>query len=739
MHAMKKYQFGVALALILSLASFRAVGQKLPITIEDVVQKRLFTAQLVYGINSMNDGEYYTSLEGHGKFVVKHSYKTGDAVDTLFSIDAPYVAEANKNASAEAQIKSIEGYDLSSDESKMVITTNSEPIFRRSFKAYYYIFDAKAKTLIPVSTGEKQELATLSPDGKKVAFVRNNNLYMVDLASGKEQQITTDGVYNKIINGATDWVYEEEFGFAKGFTWSPDSRRIAFYRFDESEVPMFNMTKFEHQLYPINYTFKYPKAGEKNSVVSIHVYTLDNGKTVKMDVGPETDQYIARIKWTPDATKLSMIRMNRLQNQLDIMLANPDNGASTIAYQEKNSRYIEEVDDSYLTFTPDSKEFIITSEKSGWRHIYHYDITGKLLHQVTSGNWDVTAVLGFNPKEKLVYYQAAEESPLRRNVYVVKLDGTKKRKLSEQEGTNSAIFSTGCKYYINTYSSITTPPLVTLHAANGKLIRVLKDNAKLKELLTKYVLPTKTFYTFKTAEGYVLNGYMVKPADFDSTRRYPVMMTQYSGPDSQEVLDRWGISWDDVLASEGYIVACVDPRGTGARGEEFRKLTYGQLGKYETIDQVEAAKYLQSLSYVDSARIGIWGWSYGGFMTLTSLMKGNDVFKMGIAVAPVTNWRYYDSIYTERFMGLPQNNASGYDDNSPINHVDELKAKLLIVHGSADDNVHMQNTFELVSKLIQANKQYDMMIYPDKNHSIYGGNTRYHLYTKLNDYVLQNL
>jgi Dipeptidyl aminopeptidases/acylaminoacyl-peptidases len=736
---MKKIQLGLGLGLILSLLSLQGVAQKQSLNLEDVVQKRLFTAQLVYGINSMNDGEFYTSVEGHGEFIVKHSFKTGDAVDTLFSVNAPYVETENKKVDADAQIKYIEGYDLSSDESKIVITTNSEPIFRHSFKAFYYIFDTKTKILIPVSAGEKQELATLSPDGSKVAFVSNNNLFLVDLASGKQQQLTTDGEYNKIINGATDWVYEEEFGFAKGFTWSPDSRRIAFYRFDESQVPLFNMTMYEHKLYPINYTFKYPKAGEKNSIVTIKVYTLDNGKTVQMDVGPETNQYVARIKWTPDAAKLSMIRMNRLQNQLDIMLADPDNGASTIAYQEKSERFIEEVDDSYLTFTPDSKEFIITSEKSGWRHIYHYDITGKQLYQVTAGNWDVTAILGFDPKAKLVYYQAAEESPLRRNVYAVKLDGTKKHKLSEQEGTNSAIFSTGCKYYINTYSSIATPPLVTLHSANGKLIRVLKDNAKLKELLTKYVLPAKTFYTFKTAEGVVLNGYMVKPANFDSTKHYPVLMTQYSGPDSQEVLDRWGIGWDEVLASEGYIVACVDPRGTGARGEEFRKMTYGQLGKYETIDQVEAAKYLQSLSYVDSARIGIWGWSYGGFMTLTSLMKGNDVFKMGIAVAPVTNWRYYDSIYTERFMGLPQDNASGYDDNSPINHVDELKAKLLIVCGSGDDNVHMQNSFELISRLIEANKQYDMMVYPDKNHSIYGGNTRYHLYTKLNNYVLQNL
>ena len=730
------YKHRSLLLATMALFSFSAMAQKSPLTLENLFQKREFAAQSVYGVNSMNDGENYTSLEGKNSYVVQHRYKTGEVVDTLFSLDAPYIKLLNETLDKDAQIKGIDGYELSMDETKMVIETNSEPIFRRSSKSIYYVFDIKAKTLAPVSANGKQQQATLSPDGNRIAFVRNNNIYLVDLKAATEVQITSDGVYGKIINGATDWCYEEEFGFTQAFAWSPDSRRIAFYRFDESEVPQFNMTMYEGRLYPFNYTFKYPKAGEKNSIVSIHIFTLDSKTTAKMDVGPETDQYIGRIKWLPNSRQLAMIRLNRLQNQLDIMLANPDNGSSTTIYTEKNSRYVEEVTDSYLTFTPDSKEFVIPSEKSGWRHIYHFDITGKQLHQVTAGSWDITSILGFDSKNKIVYYQSAEESPLRRSVYAINLDGTKKRRMSVLAGANTASFSAGCKYYINYYSSTTTPALVTLHSANSKLLRTLKDNQTLKDKVAGYALPTKEFFTFTTSEGVLLNGYMVKPADFDAAKRYPVLMTQYSGPNSQEVLDRWGLGWDELLASENVIVVNIDSRGTGARGEEFRKMTYGQMGKYETMDQIEGAKYLQTLAYVDPARIGIWGWSYGGFMSMSALMKGNDVFKMAIAVAPVTNWRYYDSIYTERFMGLPKDNASGYDDNSPINYVDKLKGKLLIVAGSADDNVHMQNSMEMINKLITANKQFDMMIYPDRNHSIYA---RYHLYTKLTDYVKANL
>ncbi len=720
----------------MAIFSFSAMAQKSPLTLENLFQKREFAAQSVYGVNSMNDGEHYTTLEGRAAYVVRHKYKTGETVDTLFSIDGEYIKQLNAKLDKDAQVRALDGYELSADETKIVVEANSEPIFRRSSKSDFYVFDIKTKTLTPVSANGKQQNSTLSPDGSKIAFVRTNNLYMVDLATGVEEQITTDGVYGKIINGVTDWCYEEEFGFSQAFAWSPDSRRIAFYRFDESEVPQFNMTMYEGRLYPFNYTFKYPKAGEKNSIVSIHVFTLEGKKTVKMDVGPETDQYIGRIKWLPNSQQLAMMRLNRLQNQLDIILANPESGASNTILTEKNNRYVEEVTDSYLTFTPDSKEFIIPSERSGFRHIYHFDITGKLLHQVTAGSWDITSIQGFDAKNRIVYYQSAEESPLRRAVYAINLDGTKKKRLSEFSGSNTTAFSTGCKYYINYYSSTKSPVLVTLHAANGKLLRTLKDNQELKSKLAGYDLPTKEFFSFTTSEGVVLNGYMVKPANFDAATRYPVLMTQYSGPNSQEVLDRWGLGWDEYLASQGVIVACIDSRGTGARGEEFRKMTYGQMGKYETMDQIEGAKYLQTLAYVDPARIGIWGWSYGGFMSMSALMKGNDVFKMAIAVAPVTNWRFYDSIYTERFMGLPKDNAAGYDENSPINYVDKLKGKLLIVHGSADDNVHMQNSMEIINKLIAANKQFDMMIYPDRNHSIYA---RYHLYTKLTDYVKANL
>ncbi|HSH50482.1 MAG TPA: alpha/beta fold hydrolase, partial [Bacteroidales bacterium] len=540
----------------------------------------------------------------------------------------------------------------------------------------------------------------------------------------------------------TDWVYEEEFSFTRAFFWSPKGDKIAYYKFNESEVPVFNMTKYNSVLYPENYAYKYPKAGEKNSVVSIHVYDLNSGNTNTMDVGEETDQYIPRIKWTTENNKLVIIRENRLQNHIEILLANTDNRTSNVIYEEKNKYYIERIDDSYMTLTDDGEYFIINSEKDGWNHLYLYDINGKYINQITKGEWDVTDFIGLDSKTNTVFYQSAEESPLHRAVYSIKTDGSKKKKLSEKKGINRAVFSNGFKYYINYYANSKTPRYITLHNKKGKLIRVLEDNEKLKQTIKKYNFTPAEFLTISTPSSkWDLNAYMIKPPDFDPEKKYPMFMYLYGGPGSQSVLDNWSRSyaWFQMLAQKGYVVVCVDNRGTGGRGEEFKKMTYGQLGKYETIDQIEAAEYLSSLPYIDENRTGIWGWSYGGFMSTSCLFIGNNVFEMAIAVAPVTSWRYYDSIYTELYMGLPQDNPNGYDDNSPLNHADKLKGKYLLIHGTADDNVHFQNAIELSEKLVQENKQFEMQFYKDKNHGIYGGNTSYHLYTRMTNFILENL
>ena len=571
--------------------------------------------------------------------------------------------------------------------------------------------------------------------------LRNNNLFYKNLDTGEEVQVTDDGEYNHIINGTTDWVYEEEFAFTQGFHWSPESDKIAFYKFDESRVKVFHMNMFKRKLYPEDYAFKYPKAGEKNSIVKIFVYDLDNQSTKEMDTGEETDQYIPRIKWTKDNDKLCMVRLNRLQNHVELLFTNPETGESEVVYSEKNKHYISEVNDQYPTFLEDGEHFIIFSEKSGYNHLYLYDMEGKLENQITEGEWSVTDFLGVDEEEGRVYYSSTESSPLKRQVYSIKLNGKRKKQVTEKEGWNRADFSEGYKYFINYYSNAETPTEVTLHDKNGELIRVLEDNKEMKEKAEEYGFVEQEFIKIKTPSSkWDLNGYVMKPRDFDPNKEYPLFMFQYSGPGSQQVTDRWGRykSWFTMLTQKGYVVAVVDPRGTGGRGEEFTKITYEQLGKYETIDQIEAAQFLGGLDYIDENRIGIFGWSYGGFMAANCLFQGPDVFTMAISVAPVTNWRYYDTIYTERYMGLPQDNPDGYDDNSPINHVEGLKGEYLLVHGTGDDNVHFQNSIELSEKLIQANKQFEQQFYPDKNHGIYGGNTTFHLYTKMTNVIEEN-
>jgi len=707
------------------------------ISLEDIFSKPAFRPAGVNGIQSMNDGIHYTTTEVNDNQIVEHEYATGTALDTLF----------NLKDFQQAGIKSIGEYQFSKNESKLLITTATEPIYRRSFVAEYYVYDRKTKSLKRLSENGKQQLATFSPDGTKVAFVRKNNLFIIDLTTNNEVQITTDGKFNAIINGAPDWVYEEEFSFSKAFEWSPDSKYLAYIRFDETNVPLYSMTMFagaapvleQNKLYPSVSSFKYPKAGEPNSVVSVHAYDLGNTSTRTIDIGTETDIYIPRIRFTQDPSKLAILRLNRHQNKLEILFANPGNGQSKSIYSEENKYYIDEQQFDALQFLSDQKHFCITSERDGWNHIYLYDMEGKLVRQVTSGNWDVTDFLGFDAVTKRFFYVSAETSPLRRNVYSITFDGKKKVRLTPGEGTNTPSFSTSFNYFINNFSSVSTPRQVTLNDANGKQIRILENNKALITKLNDYKFNDKEFFTFTTTQGVTLNGWMIRPIDFNPAKKYPVLMTQYSGPNSQQVVDSWSMSWNDYLAQQGFVVACIDPRGTAARGEEFRKMTYLQLGKYETQDQIEAAKYIGGLPYVDKDRIGIWGWSYGGFISCSCMVNGNGIFKAGIAVAPVTNWRFYDNIYTERFMRTPAENPKGYDDNSPLTYAANLQGKFLICHGTADDNVHTQNTYEFTEKLVQANKQFEMQLYTNRNHNIRGGNTSMHLYTRMTDFLKANL
>jgi dipeptidyl-peptidase-4 len=726
---MKKLFFLLIASILLSPGFITA--QQKELTLKDLFGSRQFYPKGINELNPMNDGETYSVSEYDSINV--YSYETGNYLRTL-GIRGEMINIGDTSP------VDLSDYTFSKDEKKLLIATATEHIYRYSSASEFYIWEFEKKKLSRLSLGGKQRLATFSPAGNKVAFVRDNNLIVTHLDQGTEVQVTLDGKQNSIINGTTDWVYEEEFAITKGFEWSPDGNKIAFYRFDESQVPEFTMTEWG-DLYPKQTSFKYPKAGEANSLVTVNIYDVNTQQTIPVDLGPETDQYIPRIIWTKDPSKLFVLRLNRLQNQLDILLVNAATGTSELIYREDNPYYIEESHFDNIIFI-DNNRYIMTSEKSGFYHIYlnTLDRTSKFT-QLTSGNWDVTNVYGYDPASGLVWFGAATSSPINREIWTVDLKGNMKQ-VSKEEGTHKPMFSSNYKYYIDNFSDANTPPVYTVYKPNGKVVRTIEDNQALKNLMAEYNFSKKEFFKFTTSEGVELNGWKILPPNFDPGMKYPVLMDVYGGPGSQTVLNVYrpgDYTWYQMLAQKGYIIASVDNRGTGARGQEFKKMTYKELGKYETLDQIAAGKYFAGQSYVDPQRVGIWGWSYGGFMSTLCITKGADVFKMAIAVAPVTNWRYYDNIYTERFMRKPQDNASGYDDNSPINHVDKLKGKYLVIHGTGDDNVHVQNTMDLVSALNQANKQYSMFLYPNKNHSIYGGNTRLHLYTMMTGFILENL
>lgn len=702
--------------------------QKKKVTLEEVFKSSTFSQKSVSGINWMKDGNFYSSLSREkAAKIVKINLASGEEEDVL--IDGEQIGVDFTN------------YSLSADERFALLSSKVERIYRRSSKAIYHIVDLNTKDVQPLLGEEKVSYATLSPDNTKVAFVKENNVFYKDLLNGDITQVTTDGKENAIINGAADWVYEEEFSMAQAFAWSPDGKKIAFIRFDESEVPVFNMQLWG-QLYPKDHLFKYPKAGEDNSKVGIHVYHLESANTVKMDAGTDQDSYLPRIYWTGDAEKLAFIRLNRLQNQMDLLHANVSNGKSTLILHEESATYVDLNYNDNLQYLSDKKSFITTSEKDGFKHIYHYDMDGKLIRQLTSGNWEVSTLVGVDEKNKQIYFESTEISPLERHLYVINLNGKGKKLLTPEPGMHSTNMSPDFKYYINSHSTATQPLSVSLYEAKGKKINVLESNNELSERIAEFELSPKEFFTFQTVDGQELNGYLIKPANFDPNQIYPLFMYVYGGPGSQNVRNGWGgirDFWHQHLAAEGYIVACVDNRGTGGRGRDFKHMTYANLGKLETQDQIAAAKYLGGMSYIDSSRIGIWGWSYGGYMSSLSLMIGNDVFKTAIAVAPVTTWRYYDTIYTERYLQTPQLNPNGYDDYSPISHVDKLKGNFLLIHGTGDDNVHFQNSVDLVDALVAADKQFESFYYPNRNHGISGGNTSWHLYRMMTDFVKRKL
>ena len=711
-------------SIILCLFSLSCFSQSKQINLEDIWENYKFYYKSYRGLNSMNNGEFYTQIKNseEGQEIIKYSFKNGERIVRIFK-------------SSDFQIERINSYSLSDDDRLMLLATETESIYRYSRKAIYYVFNIQNNKLKKLSEN-KIRYPTFSPDGSKVAYVYENNLFIKDITNGKETQITNDGKKNQIINGASDWVYEEEFKLVRGFEWSSDSRTIAYYKFDESHVKEFSMDKFNGSLYPSQEVFKYPKAGEANSTVNILLYSLDS-KEKTLIYTEEDYEYIPRIKWSKDPHILTMIGLNRHQNKLDFILVNSKDGSNNILFSEEDKYYIDIHDN--LTFLPNNF-FIWTSEKKGYNHIFLKGLDGSE-EQITSGSWEVTSFKGLDSDKMQIFFTSTEDGSINRSLYILDLETGKRKKLSTQIGTNSAKFSKGLKYYINTFSDADTPPVFTLHKADGTLIKTIEDNTEFKNKLKDYDLSKKEFLTIYT-DNADLNAWIIKPPNFDKNKKYPLFMFLYGGPGSQQVLNKYGSSnfyWYQMLAQKGYVVACVDNRGTGGKGSEFKKMTYKELGKYETIDQIDAAKYFGNLEYIDKERIGIQGWSYGGYMSSLAITKGAETFKLAVAIAPVTNWRYYDNIYTERYMQTPQENASGYDDNSPINHVEKLKGKYLLIHGTADDNVHVQNTYEMTSALVRANKQFDLFVYPDKNHGIYGKNTRYHLYKKITNFILENL
>ena len=732
-----KHLFSLITFIAMSLSAF--AGDK--VTLNDVMYGG-YWPQTYAAIKPMADGVHFARMSDDRSLILKGSFKNGAIVDTLF----------NAATARGFEQKYIDGYQFSPDEQLILLQTRTKSIYRNSFTAEHYIYSRKNNKVEPLSQNGAQQVPKFSPDGTMIAFVRDNNLFLVKLMFGNaESQITTDGEFRKIINGIPDWVNEEEFMNNCSYDFSADSKMIAYIKYDESEVMMYDMPMYiptgapniEYDDFCAPYSFKDPVAGAANSKLSVHSFDIKSRVTRKLDVNIPEEGYIPRIKFTKNPDVLAVLTLNRHQSVMEIQAVNPRSGNSKTILREESDTYLNEQVYAGIEFY--DKHFVLQSERSGYNQLYLYTIDGILVRPITKGEFEVKHFYGWDSNKNEFYYSSNEGSPLREYIYKVNAKG-KKTKLTTKEGTNSAVFSAGMKYFINTHSSINTPHTVTTNDNNGKVIKTLIDNANLKERLKKFDMPTKEFFTFTTTDGVELNGWMVKPADFDASKKYPVVMFQYSGPYSQQVHDSWYLGnygnamFESYMAGEGFIMVCVDGRGTGGRGTEFGKCTYLNIGQYEPGDQVETAKYLGSLPYVDKENIGIWGWSFGGYNTLMSMSQDDVVFKAGVAVAAPTDWRFYDTIYTERYMRTPKENKDGYDAGSAIVNVNKLSGNLLLIHGTADDNVHLRNMIRYTHALTQANKKFEMAIYPDSNHSIYyGRNTRYHLFEKIAEFFKANL
>lgn len=724
---MKRILWGLILALMTT-----TFGVAAELDLRDITNN-VYRGKGTDEITPLKDGKHYVAANEDFTKLEKWEYASGKVVATLFD-----VATAR-----ECNIKSFEGYAISDDETRLLIYTNSEPIYRHSFKADYYTFEIKRNLLKPLSTKGKQQAAVYSPNGRMVAFVRDNNIFIKKLDYDTEVAVTTDGKINHVINGVPDWVYEEEFGFSSAMQWSSDSELLSFIRFNETKVKEFAFTLYgsyspdypEYDTYTGEMRYKYPVAGEVNSGVQVMTYTVETRALKAHDIPLDADGYIPRIFAMPGADQLAVVTLNRHQNHISLYKLNARSGVSRLLLEDEDPSWIDQSVLDMIHFYPDF--FIFASDRDGWMRLYQYNNNGIVQRAISPEKEDVTAYLGYN-KEKAILYCQATAGAINRAIYSYdKKNGI--TNITPEEGTHSAIFNPSCTYYIHGYSSATVPPVYTLRNAAGKVIRTIEDNAEVVEAVAKTNMPAREFFTFDNGKGYQLNGFMVKPYDFDAQKQYPAVLVQYSGPGSQEVLNNWEIDWYHYLANQGFVVLCVDGRGTGGRGKAFESIVYQNLGRYETEDQVATARYAASLPYVDGNNIGIWGWSFGGYEVLMALTTGNGTFKAGVSIAPVTDWRYYDSIYTERYMRTPNENHDGYKYGSPITHAANLQGSLLIVSGTADDNVHMSNTMEMTAALIEADKQFDMMIYPNQNHSIRGKNSRYHIYTLVCNFYKEKL
>ncbi|MDR0572545.1 MAG: S9 family peptidase [Tannerella sp.] len=722
-----KKKWNLFLMILLSVNVFAQQGSK-RISLSDIVNGTFRQKTSVGEMRSLPDGEHYTAMNRERTMIVKYSYRTGAPVDTLFDV---------KNA-RECTFDDFEGYEISSTGRHVLIIREREPIYRHSFRADVYDYDVRRRMVKRLNgSGKKIMIPTFSPDGRMCAYVEDHNIWIRKFDYDVETQVTKDGEANKIINGATDWVYEEEFAATNLMAWSPDNEYLAYARFDETDVPEYSMAMYGDSCYPSERKFKYPKAGEKNSKVTVYSYCVVTKDIKELKAPLNEEIYIPYIRFAAEPSQLAVMTLNRRQNIFNLYYANPKSGVFKLIMKDENKAYIDSEWMSAIRFSKSG--FLYVSERDGYAHIYQYSPTGVMLRQATSGNWDVTRLIGKDEATGTIYYESAEESPLRRSVYCVDVKG-KKTRLSTMQGTNSAAFSANYAYYVNRFSNVKEPMRISVHESKtGRELRVLEDNAALKTKLPEYAFSTKEFITVTTSTGEEFNAWIVKPANFAESKKYPVVMYQYSGPNSQSVLDRFGMDWEQYMAANGYIYVCVDGRGTGARGEAFRKCAYLRMGYLESRDQAAAAVALGKLPYVDKDRIAIWGWSFGGYNTLMAMSAGDGVFKAGIAVAPPTDWRYYDTVYTERYMRTPKENLKGYDETSPIKLAKNLQGKLLLVHGTADDNVHFKQSMDYAEALVQAGKQFEMQIYRDRDHGISGGHTRMHLYTRMSNFIFDNL